>query len=245
MMRLKDKVAIVTGGASGIGEATVRLFVQEGAKVTIADMNEEKGEALAKELGDSTNFVKTNVTNESEVENMVNKTVETFGKLDILFNNAGIGDLHPTDELSFEHWQRTISVNLDGVFLVAKHAIRAMKKNGSGSIVNTASILGHVGDAQVASYAASKGAVANLTRALAVEFAQDNIRVNAVCPGYVITPLIDQLDEEAREYLVTQHPIGRLGKPEEIAKAVLFLASDDASFVTGANLLVDGGYTAR
>lgn len=245
MMRLKDKVAIVTGGASGIGEATVRLFVQEGAKVTIADMNEEKGEALAKELGDSTIFVKTNVTNESEVENMVNKTVETFGKLDILFNNAGIGDLHPTDELSFEHWQRTISVNLDGVFLVAKHAIRAMKKNGSGSIVNTASILGHVGDAQVASYAASKGAVANLTRALAVEFAQDNIRVNAVCPGYVITPLIDQLDEEAREYLVTQHPIGRLGKPEEIAKAVLFLASDDASFVTGANLLVDGGYTAR
>lgn len=244
-MRLKDKVAIVTGGASGIGEATVRLFVQEGAKVTIADMNEEKGEALAKELGDSTIFVKTNVTNESEVENMVNKTVETFGKLDILFNNAGIGDLHPTDELSFEHWQRTISVNLDGVFLVAKHAIRAMKKNGSGSIVNTASILGHVGDAQVASYAASKGAVANLTRALAVEFAQDNIRVNAVCPGYVITPLIDQLDEEAREYLVTQHPIGRLGKPEEIAKAVLFLASDDASFVTGANLLVDGGYTAR
>lgn len=245
MMRLKDKVAIVTGGASGIGEATVRLFVQEGAKVTIADMNEEKGEALAKELGDSTIFVKTNVTNESEVENMVNKTVETFGKLDILFNNAGIGDLHPTDELSFEHWQRTISVNLDGVFLVAKHAIRVMKKNGSGSIVNTASILGHVGDAQVASYAASKGAVANLTRALAVEFAQDNIRVNAVCPGYVITPLIDQLDEEAREYLVTQHPIGRLGKPEEIAKAVLFLASDDASFVTGANLLVDGGYTAR
>lgn len=244
-MRLKDKVAIVTGGASGIGEATVRLFVQEGAKVTIADMNEENGEALAKELGDSTIFVKTNVTNESEVENMVNKTVETFGKLDILFNNAGIGDLHPTDELSFEHWQRTISVNLDGVFLVAKHAIRAMKKNGSGSIVNTASILGHVGDAQVASYAASKGAVANLTRALAVEFAQDNIRVNAVCPGYVITPLIDQLDEEAREYLVTQHPIGRLGKPEEIAKAVLFLASDDASFVTGANLLVDGGYTAR
>lgn len=244
-MRLKDKVAIITGGASGIGEATARRFVQEGAKVTIADMNVEKGEAFVKELGDAAIFVQTNVTDEANVENMVAKTVDAFGKVDILFNNAGIGDLQPTDELSFSDWQKTISVNLDGVFLVAKHAIRAMKKNGSGSIINTASILGHVGDAQVASYAASKGAVANLTRALAIEFAQDNIRVNAVCPGYIVTPLIDQLDDAAREYLVTQHPIGRLGKPEEIANAVLFLASDEASFVTGANLLVDGGYTAR
>lgn len=244
-MRLKDKVAIITGGASGIGEATARRFVQEGAKVTIADMNVEKGEAFVKELGDAAIFVQTNVTDEANVENMVAKTVDAFGKVDILFNNAGIGDLQPTDELSFSDWQKTISVNLDGVFLVAKHAIRAMKKNGSGSIINTASILGHVGDSQVASYAASKGAVANLTRALAIEFAQDNIRVNAVCPGYIVTPLIDQLDDAAREYLVTQHPIGRLGKPEEIANAVLFLASDEASFVTGANLLVDGGYTAR
>ena len=138
-----------------------------------------------------------------------------------------------------------LSINLDGVFLAAKHAIKAMQKNGGGSIVNTASILGHVGQAQTAPYTASKGAVVNLTRTLAVEYVKDNIRVNAVCPGYIETPLLNQLDEAMKNHLISLHPIGRLGKPEEIAKAVVFLASDDASFVTGSNLLVDGGYTAQ
>ena len=244
-MRLEGKVAIITGGASGIGEATVRRFVSEGAKVVVADMNEEKGKALVKELGEHAMYQHVNVTEEEQVEAMVANTVDAFGKLDILFNNAGIGSLAATDEQSLEDWRKTTSINLDGVFLCAKHAIKAMKKNDGGSIINTASILGHVGQAQTAAYASSKGGVVNFTRSLGIEFAQDHIRVNAVCPGYINTPLLEQLDDEMKQQLILLHPIGRLGEPEEIASAVLFLASDEASFVTGTSLLVDGGYTAR
>lgn len=247
-MRLNGKVAIVTGGASGIGEMTVREMVKEGANVVIADVNDGLGNNLAQELNQSEKkviYVHVDVTNESDIENMIERTVEEFGKVDIVFNNAGIGSLNPTTELSFEQWRKLVSVNLDGVFLVAKHGIKAMLRNGGGSIVNTASILGHVGQAQTAPYAASKGGVVNLTRALAIEYAKENIRVNAVCPGYIETPLLNQLDKEMKDHLISLHPIGRLGKPEEIAKAVVFLASDDASFVTGSSLLVDGGYTAQ
>lgn len=244
-MRLEGKVAVVTGGASGIGEFTVRRFVKEGAKVVIADMNDEKGGALATELGEGAMFQHVNVTNEHEVEQMFKTAVDTYGKVDILFNNAGIGSLAATDELSLEDWRQVTSINLDGVFLCAKHAIKAMKKNGGGSIINTASILGHVGQAQTSAYSSSKGAVVNLTRSLGIEYAQENIRVNAVCPGYIDTPLLDQLDDEMKQHLISLHPIGRLGKAEEIANAVLFLASDEASFVTGTSLLVDGGYTAQ
>lgn len=244
-MRLQDKVAVITGGASGIGEATARLFVQEGAKVVLADLNEEKGQALATELGEMATFVQVDVTVEADVQEMFAKAKEAYGKVDILFNNAGIGGMGASDELSFEEWRQVIQINLDAVFLVAKHGIKAMKENGSGSIVNTASILGHVGQAETAAYTASKGGVVNLTRALAVEFAKESIRVNAVCPGYIETPLLEALDEPMKQHLVSLHPIGRLGRDDEVAKAVLFLASDDASFVTGANLLVDGGYTAQ
>ncbi|WP_096200562.1 SDR family NAD(P)-dependent oxidoreductase [Bacillus sp. FJAT-45350] len=247
-MRLQDKVAIITGGSSGIGEYAAREMVKEGAKVVIADLNDELGNKLVQELNEEevvAVYVHVDVSNEAHIEKMIDTTMSKFGKLDILFNNAGIGALSPTADLSLEEWRRVVSINLDGVFLAAKHSIKAMQKNGGGSIVNNASILGHVGQAQTAPYAASKGGVVNLTRALAVEYAKENIRVNAVCPGYIDTPLLDQLDDEMKNHLISLHPIGRLGKSEEVAKAVTFLASDDASFITGANLLVDGGYTAQ
>ncbi|MGO4886714.1 SDR family NAD(P)-dependent oxidoreductase [Anaerobacillus sp. MEB173] len=247
-MKLAGKVAVITGGASGIGESTARLMVEEGAKVVIADMSDELGTQLAHELNQANKvatYVHVDVTNETEVQHMINEALSIFGKVDILFNNAGIGSLSPSAELPYEEWRKVIAVNLDGVFLAAKHAIAAMQKNGGGSIINTASILGHVGQAQTAPYTASKGGVVNLTRALAVEYAKENIRVNAVCPGYIETPLLNQLDDEMKNHLISLHPIGRLGRAEEVAKAVIFLASDDASFVTGANLLVDGGYTAQ
>lgn len=244
-MRLKDKVAVVTGGSSGIGEDTVRLFVQEGAKVVISDVNDEKGESLAEELGEAAIYQHADVAKEDDVEALIKKAVDHFGKLDILFSNAGIGSLSPADELSAEDWKKVLGINLDGVFFGAKHAVKAMKESGGGSIINTASILGHVGQAQTGPYSASKGAVVNFTRTLGIEYAQDNIRVNAVCPGYIETPLLDQLEDEMRQQLINLHPIGRLGRSEEVAKAVLFLASDDASFVTGTSLLVDGGYTAQ
>lgn len=247
-MKLNGKVAIVTGGASGIGEFTVREMVKEGAKVVIADLNDVLGNQLAQELNQGekmATYVHVDVTNEDQVQLMVETAISQFGKLDILFNNAGIGSISPSADLSFEDWRKVLSVNLDGVFLVAKHAIKAMLKNGGGSIINTASILGHVGQAQTASYSAAKGGVVNLTRTLALEYAKNNIRVNAICPGYIETPLLSQLDEEMKNYLISLHPLGRLGKPEEVAKAVVFLASDDASFITGTNLFVDGGYTAQ
>lgn len=246
-MRLEGKVAIVTGGANGIGEATVRDMVNEGAKVIIADIDDEKGKALAEEFnkdGKKAAYCNTDVTKEAEVEAMVKLAKDEFGKLDILFSNAGIGNLVPTAELELENWQRVIDINLTGVFLSAKHAIPVMLETGGGSIINAASMLGHVGQAETAAYTASKGGVVNMTRALAVEYAKDGIRVNAVCPGYVNTSLLDQLDEEMINHLISLHPINRLAEPEEIAKVTTFLASDDASFITGANLLVDGGYTA-
>ncbi|HSO59386.1 MAG TPA: glucose 1-dehydrogenase [Paenisporosarcina sp.] len=244
-MRLQDKVAIVTGGASGIGEFTVREMLKQGAKVVIADFNDAGGQQLAEELGENVTFIHVDVSNEEQVEAMVKHSVDTFGKVDILFSNAGIGSVGSTHELTLEEWNKTISVNLSGVFLCAKYALKEMVKQGSGSIVNCASILGHVGQAATASYAAAKGGVVNMTRALALEYASQGIRVNAVCPGYIKTPLLDQLDDEMMQHLVSLHPLGRLGESHEVANAVVFLASDEASFITGANLLVDGGYTAQ
>ncbi len=248
-MRLKDKVAVVTGGASGIGEAAVRDMVEEGARVVIADISDESGEKLARKLNEDHNekkavYCHVDVSNEEETQKMVKTAERKFERLDILFCNAGIGDIAMTDELKLEKWQKVIDVNLTGVFLCIKAAIPVMKKTGGGSIINCASILGHVGQAQTASYTASKGGVVNMTRALAAEYADEGIRVNAVCPGYIDTPLLDGLDENMKNHLISRHPIGRFGTPEEVAKATTFLASDDASFITGANLLVDGGYTA-
>ena len=242
-MRLKDKVAIVTGGSSGIGEATVKDMIAEGAKVVIADIDDDKGQSLADELEDAI-YIRTDVTDEQAVENLIEETVEQFGKLDIVFNNAGVGGMYPSHQMPLENWQKVIDINLTGVFLVAQKAIEVMLESGGGSIVNCASILGNVGQAQTAHYTAAKAGVVNMTRSLAAEYATEGIRVNSVSPGYIDTPLLSELEDDMREHLISLHPISRLGKPEEIAKAVTFLASEDASFITGADLLVDGGYTA-
>ncbi|MEW9050582.1 MAG: glucose 1-dehydrogenase [Neobacillus sp.] len=245
-MKLRNKVAIVTGGASGIGESTVREMVKAGAKVIIADVNKELGNRLSCCFEpEQVMFSCMDISVESQVKQLIELAVSHFGRLDILFNNAGLGTASPTTDLSLLDWRRVISVNLDSVFLASKYAIIAMRKSGGGSIVNNASMLGVVGQAKAAAYSASKGAVINLTKALAIEYASENIRVNAVCPGYIDTPFISHFDEDKRNQLISLHPIGRLGKPEEIAKAVIFLASEDASFITGTSLLVDGGYTAR
>ncbi|KGP92305.1 short-chain dehydrogenase [Pontibacillus chungwhensis BH030062] len=247
-MKLENKVAIVTGGVTGIGEATVRDFCEQGAKVVIADVN-ENGEAFAQELRDQgyeTLFVKTDVTSEEDIKNVVNQSVHTYGSLDVLFANAGIGDVTPAHELTYDAWKKLIDVNLNGVFLSNKYAIEQMlTQEAGGSIINNASALGHVGQPNMTSYPAAKGGVVNMTRTLAITYAQKNIRVNSVCPGYVDTAIMKEADETARERLTSRHPIGRLGEPSEIAKAVTFLASDDASFVVGSSLLVDGGYTAH
>lgn len=247
-MRFQNKVAIVTGGASGIGEATVRQFVAEGAKVVIADFS-DRGASVSEELnkqGYDTFFVKTNVADEASIKAMVEATVAQYGQLDILFANAGIGAEGATHELSVQDWQRMIDINLTGVFLSDKYAIDQMLKQGTGgAIVNCGSIHSHVARGTIPAYSAAKGGVKLLTQSTAIAYAQKGIRVNAICPGYIDTPLLAGSSEEARQYLVNLHPMGRLGKPEEIAKSVLFLASDDASFVTGTTLTVDGGYTAQ
>ncbi|MFC5701411.1 SDR family NAD(P)-dependent oxidoreductase [Cohnella faecalis] len=247
-MRFKDKSVIVTGGASGIGESTVRLFAAEGAKVVIADFS-DRGEQLAEELksqGCEALFEKTDVTQEEQVKRMIASTVEAFGKVDVLFANAGIAKDGPAHELTSDAWRLTIDINLSGVFYCDKYAIEQMLTQGTGgTIVNCGSIHSHVGKGNVTAYAAAKGGVKLLTQTLAIDYATRGIRVNAVCPGYIDTPLIGGRTEAITRHLVDLHPMKRLGRPDEVAKTVLFLASDDASFVTGASLLVDGGYTAQ
>lgn len=246
-MKLAGKVAVVTGGASGIGLATVKEFVKEGAKVVLSDYS-DAGQERAREIGgpEQVRFFKCDVSKEAEVKELFEKTKEWFGPVDIVFANAGIGDIAPAHELSLENWQRLIDINLTGVFLTDKYAIQQMLEAGKGgSIINNASILGHVGQDSVTSYTAAKGGVVNLTRTLGITYANKGIRVNCVCPGYIETPLLNDLDPELKKQLIGLHPIGRLGKDVEVARPVVFLASDDASFITGASLLVDGGYTAQ
>lgn len=248
MTNLKDKVAIITGGASGIGLATVKAFLDKGSKVVIADYNEEHGKIAEQELkstyNDNVVFIKVNVADEKQVENLVAETVKQFGKLDVIFNNAGIGVQKPSHELTDEEYKRVIAINQDGVFYGAKYAIREMLKTGGGSVISTSSILGSVGEPTSMPYAASKGAVNQITKSLALEYADRNIRVNAVAPGFVESGMVNK--EALGEFydgLVAKHPLGRLGKPEEIAHAVVFLAEND--FVTGTTVFVDGGYLAK
>lgn len=248
MTELKDKVAIITGGASGIGLATVKAFLDKGSKVVIADYNEEHGQAVEQELKqtykDAVRFIKVNVADEKQVENLVAETVKQFGKLDVMFNNAGVGVQKPSHELTDEEYKRVIAINQDGVFYGAKYAIREMLKTGGGSVISTSSILGSVGEPTSMPYAASKGAVNQITKSLSLEYADRNIRVNAVAPGFVESGMVNkEALGEFYENLVAKHPLGRLGKPEEIAHAVVFLAEND--FVTGTTVFVDGGYLAK
>lgn len=246
-MRFKDKVVIITGGASGIGEETTCAFAREGAYTVIADFSEEYGQRLADSLNCEdhlAHFIRTDVTKEEDVRNMVAESVKQFGRVDVLFANAGMAHDNPIVELTLEDWQKTIDVNLTGVFLCCKYVIQQMlKQGGGGTIVNCGSIHSHVGKGGVTAYAASKGGVKLLTQTLCADYAQHNIRVNAICPGYIDTPLLKHLPIYAKQQLVKLHPQGRLGRADEVASVVLFLASDDASFVNGTTILVDGGYT--
>ena len=247
MKNLQDKIAVVTGGASGIGLATVKAFLDRGAKVVIGDYDEESGKAVEQQLKDTYEnviFVNTNVADEQAVENLVKTAVDKFGQLDVIFNNAGIGIQKPTHELTAEEYKRIIAINQEGVFYGMKYALREMLKTGGGAIVNTSSILGTVGEPTAIPYAASKGAVNLMTKSVALEYADRNIRVNAVAPGFIESGLVNkQALGEFYDGLVAKHPVGRLGTPEEIAHAVVFLVEND--FVTGTTIHVDGGYTAK
>jgi NAD(P)-dependent dehydrogenase (short-subunit alcohol dehydrogenase family) len=243
--RLAGKVAVVTGAGSGIGLATVRRFTAEGAKVVCADVDEVSGQAAAAEVGGK--FIAVDVTSEENVRSLFAETVETFGGLDVVFNNAGIS---PPDDDSIlttelDAWRRVQEVNLTSVYLCCKYAIEQMLSQGGGSIINTASFVAVLGSAtSQISYTASKGGVLAMSRELGVQFAREGIRVNALCPGPVNTPLLKELfakDPERANRRLVHVPMGRFGEPEEIAAAVTFLASDDSSFITASTFLVDGG----
>lgn len=251
-MRLKDKVAVITGGASGMGRATALRFLAEGASVVIADYNAETGADAMKEaadqgFGERTRFARTDVAVEEQVENMIATAVDAFGHLDIVFNNAGVGGaIGPLGATRVEDWDYTFDVLVKGVFLGVKHATRIMQAQGrGGTIINTASVAGLSGDAGPIAYSAAKAAVINLTRGAAVELAPDRIRVNAICPGFIATPLAEQgRPESTRAAFAKSQPWPDYGRGEHIAGAALFLASEDAEFVTGEALIVDGGLSA-
>ncbi|KVG64591.1 short-chain dehydrogenase [Burkholderia pseudomultivorans] len=246
-MRFENKVAIVTGGASGIGAATARAFAREGARVVIADLA-DNGAELAAELidqGGHALYVQTDVTDSDDVQELIARTVQVYGRVDVMFANAGVAIDNRIDSLDEAAWKKTLDINLTGVYLCNKYAIQQMLKQGGGTIVNCGSIHSHVGKSGVTAYAAAKGGVKLLTQTLAIDYGQQNIRVNAVCPGYIDTPLLKNMSQDTKRALVALHPMGRLGRAEEVANAVLFLASDEASFVNGSSLLVDGGYTAQ
>jgi NAD(P)-dependent dehydrogenase (short-subunit alcohol dehydrogenase family) len=250
---LDGKVALVTGGASGIGRATALTFAREGAKLVIADMNEDGGQQtvhMITENGGDATFVQVDVSNATEVEVMISKAVETYGRLDCAHNNAGIssgGQRAFTADYPEERWHQVIAINLTGVWLCMKYEIPQMLQQDGGTIVNTASVAGLVGLPYASAYVASKHGVVGLTRTAALEYAKSGIRVNCVCPGYIETPMTEQgrNDPERMAHILTSEPIGRIGKPEEIAETVVWLCSDAASFVTGHTMTVDGGYVAQ
>ncbi|KTB47816.1 dehydrogenase [Dehalogenimonas alkenigignens] len=252
MARLIGKVALITGAGSGIGRATAQLFAKEGARVMVADISGTGGQEtvdMIRTSGGEAAFVKVDVSKAVDVEKAVKSVVDKYGRLDILYNNAGIeGALAPTHDSTEENWDRVIDINLKGVYLGMKYGITQMLKQGGGIIVSTASVAGLVGFTNMPAYCASKGGVVQLTKTAALEYAKQNIRVNCVCPGVIATPMIDRFtggSAEARQSFVALEPCGRLGNPEEIAQAVLFLASDEACFITGVAFPVDGGFIAQ
>jgi NAD(P)-dependent dehydrogenase (short-subunit alcohol dehydrogenase family) len=252
MGRMRGKIAIVTGASAGIGRATTLAFAREGASVALSDVDVERGEktaAEAAELGVDTMFVYADVSDAADVRELVRRTVDHFGHLDFAFNNAGIeGGQAPVGECTIENWDRTIAVNLTGVFLCMHEEIPAMLAGGGGAIVNNASVAGLVGFAGIPAYTASKHGIVGLTKTTALDYATNGIRVNAVCPGVIDTEMITRFthgDQEAAKQLEQTEPVGRLGTPAEIADAVVWLCSDRATFVTGQALAVDGGFVAR
>jgi len=249
-MDLKDKVAIVTGGGSGIGEHTAKLFAQHGAKIVVSDINEDGGNGVVDEIkdkGGNALFVKADTSNHEDSKRTVDTAVKEFGKLDIAVNNAGVGGPQSKiGETDIDAWNNVIAINLNGVFYGMRYQVPAMQKNKGGAIINMASILGQVGFATSAGYVSAKHGVVGLTKNGALEYAAEGIRVNAVGPGFIKTPLIDEnLPQEQQDQLAQMHPIGRLGKPEEVAELCLWLASDKSTFVNGSYYAVDGGYLAQ
>jgi len=247
-MRLKNKIAIVTGGSSGIGRASSILFAKEGAKVVVADINDKTGEDVVKTInmnsGEAT-YVHCDVTKEDQAKNLITKTVEKYGRLDVLYNNAGIGMVKLLPEMTEQEWDRIFNINVKGAFFCSKYAIPQMKKQGRGAIVNTASNWGLIAYPHWPAYCATKGAVVMLTKALAIDHAPDNIRVNCVCPGNIDTPLLRAGIAAEGSFEEATKTMGRLAKPEEVAYLALFLASDESSYVTGAAMVVDNGESAR
>lgn len=247
--RLAGKVAIVTGGASGIGESTSRVFVREGAKVVIGDIDEARGNALASELGDDAVFQVLDVTSESAWDAAVEVATSRWGRLDVVVNNAGMSGAKGrpvVEDVVLDDWNDVFAVNSTGVMLGTRAGIAEMRQAGGGSIINVSSIFGIVGSRAGAAYHASKGAARTFSKAAAVQYAKDNIRVNSVHPGFTDTPMTLDIhsDPEIHEFRVGMTPMGRLGKPEDIANGILYLASDESAWVTGIELVIDGGETA-
>jgi NAD(P)-dependent dehydrogenase (short-subunit alcohol dehydrogenase family) len=246
---LKDNVAIVTGGSSGIGRATAVAFAQAGAKVVVAARRIQEGEEtvrLVQDVGAEALFVQTDVTKAADVEALVNKTLAAFGQLDCAFNNAGFGKSVPLTERSEEEWDAETDVNLKAVWLCLKYQIPALLKSGSGAIVNMASMGGGViGVPGLSSYNAAKGGVIGLTRSAAMEFAKQQIRINAVSPGLIATDILDNVPQESLQQMVDTIPMKRAGQAEDVATAIVWLCSDAASYITGHNLVIDGGFTVQ
>ena len=242
-----NKVVLITGGTSGIGKVTAIAFADAGAKVVLSGRREKEGAEVVAEInqiGGTAAFVRADVSNDADLVKAIDFVLSTHGRLDVAFNNAGMEMLGPLDQVTEEQYRRTFDVNVWGVLNSMKHEIAAMLKTGGGAIVNTSSIAGHIGLAQASIYVATKHAVDGLTKAVAVEFAKQGIRVNAVAPGSIDTDMVARFPSEAQNWLIAQHPVGRLGTSEEIAAAVLYLASDAAKFTTGTILAVDGGWSA-
>lgn len=240
----KEEVAVVTGGASGIGLATTKKLLSEGANVVILDLKMD--EEIINSLGENVLYLKCDVSNEENVKNCIEEIIKKFNYIDYLVANAGIGgSASKPHEVSMDEWNKVISVNQTGIFLLNKYVINEMLKNGKGAVVNTSSMYGLVGSTTSFAYSASKGAINQMTRSLALTYARDNIRVNAIAPGYVDTPILSMVPDNIKEAMGNELPIGRLGKDTEIANLICYLLSDDASFITGSIIPIDGGFTAK